>query len=186
MQSQRRSGLRDRHAFCFIGRRGWRACVRVCSCVAGRQVDTLCSDAAAARRCKINLIVFNPHEGTPFRPSPPERVRAFRSLLIQVSSAGRCSHQRIPCVRRLASWSRCRSMPRQLLVCSCSGTICLAPANASFSLQGGHVATVRESRGDDSMAACGQLGSKELALRPPPLLSPPERLRGAVSVDLTA
>lgn len=47
------------------------------------------------------------------------------------------------------------------------------------------MATVRDSRGDDTMAACGQLGSPELSERRPPLLSPPERLKGAVSVDLT-
>jgi hypothetical protein len=47
------------------------------------------------------------------------------------------------------------------------------------------VATVRDSRGDDQMAACGQLGSPgELAgagagRAPPlpPILAPPERLR---------
>lgn len=62
-------------------------------------------------RCKINLIVFNPHEGTAFQPSSPEAVQVFRSVLIQ----------------------------------------------------GGHVATVRASRGDDQMAACGQLGDPDLA-----------------------
>lgn len=80
-------------------------------------------------RCKINLIVFNPHEGTQFKPSTPERVQAFRSLLIQ----------------------------------------------------GGHVATVRDSRGDDQMAACGQLGSPESSSRRPPLLAPPERLQEALA-----
>lgn len=54
-------------------------------------------------------------------------------------------------------------------------------------VQGGHVATVRDSRGDDEMAACGQLGSPGQgagatggATRSPPvppLLPPPERLR---------
>lgn len=58
-------------------------------------------------RCKINLIVFNPHEGTQFEPSTKEAVAAFRGVLIK---------------------------------------------------EGGHVVTVRDSRGDDSMAACGQLG----------------------------
>lgn len=64
-------------------------------------------------RCKINLIVFNPHEGTRFAASTPEAVRKFRDVLIQ----------------------------------------------------GGHVATVRESRGDDKMAACGQLGDPEASKR---------------------
>lgn len=85
-------------------------------------------------RSKINLIVFNPHQGTNFLPSTSDRVSAFRSLLVQ----------------------------------------------------GGLVATVRDSRGDDQMAACGQLGSQDVAARPPPMLTPPERLRGAVTVDLTS
>jgi 23S rRNA (adenine2503-C2)-methyltransferase len=81
-------------------------------------------------RCKINLIVFNPHEGTAFQPSTPERTQAFRSLLIE----------------------------------------------------GGHVATVRSSRGDDEMAACGQLGSAGGDdARAPPLLAPPPRLAGVVA-----
>ena len=37
-------------------------------------------------------------------------------------------------------------------------------------IQGGHVATVRSSRGDDQMAACGQLGNPELSPKRPPLL----------------
>lgn len=69
-------------------------------------------------RCKINLIVFNPHDGTPFRSSTPEAVATFRDVLIR----------------------------------------------------GGHVATVRCSRGDDQMAACGQLGNPELSPKKPPML----------------
>ncbi|KAI8107234.1 hypothetical protein M9434_001877 [Picochlorum sp. BPE23] len=57
-------------------------------------------------KCKINLIVFNPHEGTVYRESPKENVDTFRDILIR----------------------------------------------------GGRVVTVRQSRGEDSMAACGQLG----------------------------
>jgi len=57
-------------------------------------------------KCKINLIVFNPHEGTEYRASTQEAVVAFRDILIK----------------------------------------------------GGRVATVRCSRGEESMAACGQLG----------------------------
>ena len=56
---------------------------------------------------KVNLIEFNPHAGTIFEASPPERVRGFRSVLID----------------------------------------------------GGLVCTIRTSRGDDEMAACGQLGN---------------------------
>lgn len=86
-------------------------------------------------RCKVNLIVFNPHEGTRFDPSSPERVLAFRSVLIQ----------------------------------------------------GGLVATVRDSRGDDQMAACGQLGGVGDApgtRSPPPVLQPPERMLGALRPGL--
>eukprot|EP00897_Mesotaenium_endlicherianum_P003061 jgi/Mesen1/2783/ME000170S01902 len=60
--------------------------------------------------CKINLIVFNPHAGTEFRPSPMERVLAFRDTLIQ----------------------------------------------------GNRLVFIRQSRGDDEMAACGQLGQPGL------------------------
>lgn len=42
------------------------------------------------RRCKVNLIVYNEYPGTPFRPSTPERVQAFRSVLIQVCTSA-CS-----------------------------------------------------------------------------------------------
>lgn len=56
---------------------------------------------------------------------------------------------------------------------------------AAAPAQGGHVATVRESRGDDEMAACGQLGSPGEASserRPaPPILPPPESLRPALA-----
>ncbi|GFR44485.1 hypothetical protein Agub_g5748 [Astrephomene gubernaculifera] len=76
-------------------------------------------------QCKVNLIVFNPHEGTRFQPSRPEDVTAFRSHLIS------------------------------------RGLVC----------------TIRDSRGDDEMAACGQLGDVGPALRPAPILEPPERFR---------
>lgn len=62
-------------------------------------------------KCKINLIVFNPHEGTEFMASSDESVSAFRDILIR----------------------------------------------------GGRVVTVRCSRGEDSMAACGQLGEGKSA-----------------------
>lgn len=57
-------------------------------------------------KCKINLIVFNPHDGTEYSASLQEHVDEFRDILIK----------------------------------------------------GGRVVTVRSSRGEDSMAACGQLG----------------------------
>lgn len=34
--------------------------------------------------CKVNLIVFNTHEGSRFRPSTAEDVQSFRSIVIQV------------------------------------------------------------------------------------------------------
>jgi len=34
--------------------------------------------------CKINLIEFNPHEGTQFLPSLQSDVATFKSVLIQV------------------------------------------------------------------------------------------------------
>jgi adenine C2-methylase RlmN of 23S rRNA A2503 and tRNA A37 len=33
--------------------------------------------------CKVNLIVFNPHEGTPFSASSREAVQAFRCVLLR-------------------------------------------------------------------------------------------------------
>lgn len=45
----------------------------------------------------------------------------------------------------------------------------------------GRYVTVRKSKGDDEMAACGQLGNQELSQRPAPMLKPPERLRAAFS-----
>lgn len=43
--------------------------------------------------------------------------------------------------------------------------------------------TVRLSKGDDEMAACGQLGDVGLAARPAPLLAPPERLQQALGLE---
>lgn len=63
--------------------------------------------------CKVNLITFNPHPGTPFRASSPQRTAAFRDAL----------------------------------------------------LRAGIVATLRDSRGDDQMAACGQLAGTPPARR---------------------
>ncbi|KAK9804264.1 hypothetical protein WJX72_003906 [[Myrmecia] bisecta] len=79
--------------------------------------------------CKINLIVFNPHQGTRFRASELDQVTAFRSIVIQ----------------------------------------------------GGRVCTVRDSRGDDEMAACGQLGALAGSPHAPPILEPPERFKAALA-----
>lgn len=70
--------------------------------------------------CMINLIVFNPHEGTPFQKCPEDVVAQFRSVLVR----------------------------------------------------GGKICTVRASKGDDEMAACGQLGNIQLAPRPVPVVYP--------------
>ncbi len=47
-------------------------------------------------------------------------------------------------------------------------------------IRGGRVCTVRSSRGDDEMAACGQLGDPGLSWKPAPVLQPPEPLRLAM------
>jgi 23S rRNA (adenine2503-C2)-methyltransferase len=47
----------------------------------------------------------------------------------------------------------------------------------SILIQGGRVCTIRDSRGDDEMAACGQLGDLAVSLRQAPILEPPERFK---------
>ncbi len=79
--------------------------------------------------CKINLIPFNPHPGTEFRSSPPERVEAFGAFL-------RSKHMNV---------------------------------------------TVRTTRGDDRMAACGQLGSP--GERMPKRMAPPPSFRAAADPE---
>lgn len=76
---------------------------------------------------KINLIPFNPHPGTEFESSSPERVEEFRQLL--------------------------------------------ADRNV--------FATVRQTRGDDRMAACGQLGRP--GPKSPKRMQAPERFRSALA-----
>jgi len=76
--------------------------------------------------CKINLISFNPHTGSQFKPTPDEKIIEFRNVLIQ----------------------------------------------------GGLIVFVRLSRGDDQMAACGQLGEPgDYQL---PLLRVPEKFQVAL------
>jgi hypothetical protein len=41
---------------------------------------------------KVNLIEFNPHEGTPFQPSTEDDVIAFRNILAQVRPRPCCSY----------------------------------------------------------------------------------------------
>ena len=78
--------------------------------------------------CKFNLIYFNTHEGSEFRCSNEETIRAFRRKLVE----------------------------------------------------GGAMCTIRQSRGDEEMAACGQLGSPDAPedWKPaPPRMKKPKRLR---------
>lgn len=51
----------------------------------------------------------------------------------------------------------------------------------SVLIQGGRVCTIRDSRGDDEMAACGQLGNPLLSAKSAPILEPPERFRAALA-----
>jgi 23S rRNA (adenine2503-C2)-methyltransferase len=51
----------------------------------------------------------------------------------------------------------------------------------SILIKGGKVCTLRMSKGDDEMAACGQLGDPGASPRPAPLLQPPERLKAALA-----
>ena len=85
----------------------------------------------AGTEAKVNLIGFNSHAGTQFKPSITAAVLAFRSRLIV----------------------------------------------------GGRVCTVRESRGDDEMAACGQLGDLAVgSTKLAPVHQPPPHLLEAMSV----
>ncbi|XP_039115591.1 dual-specificity RNA methyltransferase RlmN [Dioscorea cayenensis subsp. rotundata] len=76
--------------------------------------------------CKINLISFNPHSGSLFKPTPEEKMIEFRNILAEA----------------------------------------------------GLVVFLRLSRGDDKMAACGQLG--EPGNIQAPMLRVPEQFRMAV------
>lgn len=76
--------------------------------------------------CKINLISFNPHSGSLFKPTPEEKMIEFRNILAEA----------------------------------------------------GLVVFLRFSRGDDKMAACGQLG--EPGDIQAPMLRVPEQFRMAV------
>lgn len=44
-------------------------------------------------------------------------------------------------------------------------------------MDGGKVCTLRMSKGDDEMAACGQLGNPDAVSRPAPMLKPPSKLQ---------
>ncbi|KAH9329578.1 hypothetical protein KI387_001686, partial [Taxus chinensis] len=80
--------------------------------------------------CKINLISFNPYNGSPFAPSSEEQMLAFRNIV----------------------------------------------ANA------GYTVIIRYSRGNDQMAACGQLGQPGNGQ--PSLMQIPERFQAAIASQL--
>ncbi|XP_021809766.1 uncharacterized protein LOC110753223 [Prunus avium] len=80
--------------------------------------------------CKINLLSFNPHGGSQFRPTSDEKMIEFRNLLAEA----------------------------------------------------GCVVFMRSSRGDDQMAACGQLGNPGAIQAP--LLRVPEQFKMAMEVSV--
>lgn len=80
--------------------------------------------------CKINLISFNPHSGSQFRPSSNETIIEFRNILAQAG----CS------------------------------------------------VFLRPSRGDDEMAACGQLGKPGTIQAP--LLRVPEQFKTSLNASV--
>ncbi|KAL2559752.1 Radical SAM superfamily protein [Forsythia ovata] len=80
--------------------------------------------------CKINLISFNPHQGSQFKPTREEKMIEFRNILAEA----------------------------------------------------GCIVFLRLSRGDDQMAACGQLGKPgEIQA---PLLRVPAKFQGALEASL--
>lgn len=80
--------------------------------------------------CKINLISFNPHSGSQFRPTSEEKMIEFRNILAEA----------------------------------------------------GCTVFLRLSRGDDQMAACGQLGKPGQIQAP--LLRVPEQFKKALSASI--
>lgn len=80
--------------------------------------------------CKINLISFNPHSGSKFKPTPEKKIIEFRNILAE----------------------------------------------------GGCTVFLRLSRGDDQMAACGQLG--KLGVRQAPLLRVPQQFEMALNAAI--
>lgn len=87
------------------------------------------SDLVQGIPCKINLISFNPHSGSQFKPTPEKKMIEFRNVLIE----------------------------------------------------GGCIVFLRLSRGDDRMAACGQLG--KLGDIQAPLLRVPARFQTTLNAS---
>lgn len=113
-------------------------CIFICLCFLFKTaLNTFCSNEDAKRLadlvqgipCKINLISFNPHSGSQFRPTSDERMVEFRNLLAE----------------------------------------------------GGCTVFMRLSRGDDQMAACGQLGNPGAIQAP--LLRVPEQFQRVMEVS---
>ena len=77
--------------------------------------------------CKINLISFNPHCGSQFKPTSDDKMIEFRNILAEA----------------------------------------------------GRIVFLRPSRGDDQMAACGQLGKPGEVQAP--LLQVPAKFRSALA-----
>ena len=122
--------------------------------------------------CKFNLIPFNPHPGSPFQPSHLHDVLDFRHAChthllcdMQVGTVTLLLLQRLLALLASPSlvWAKLAAMCRSVLV------------------QGGRVCTIRQSRGDDTLAACGQLGGVGDTQRRAPLLSVPAAFREAVA-----
>lgn len=123
--------------------------------------------------CMINLIVFNPHEGTRFERSDDEQVRRATAALLRVLTCVllRCAAPVCPAAAVAAEL---------LLVAAAARCLVQVRRFRQIVMQGGKVCTLRVSKGDDSAAACGQLGNPELSPRPAPLLKPPARLRAVL------
>lgn len=100
-------------------------CISLCSIEDARRLV----DLVQGIPCKINLISFNPHSGSQFRPSSDEKMIEFRNLLAEAEC----------------------------------------------------IVFMRPSRGDDQMAACGQLG-KPGAIQAP-LLRVPEQFQRVMEVS---
>lgn len=133
--------------------------------------------------CKVNLIVFNTHEGSRFKPSTPEAVQAFRSIVIQVTAR---SIQWISALTMHVVWLHVAYACELWAGCVVGAEPLLSPRSleevGSPAAQAGRVCTVRDSRGDEEMAACGQLGAPELGrVKAPPMLQPPARLEAVLT-----
>lgn len=102
------------------------SCIFICSLEDAKRLV----DLVQGIPCKINLISFNPHSGSQFRPTRREKMIEFRNVLAEA----------------------------------------------------GLTVFLRLSRGDDQMAACGQLGKPGTIQAP--LLRVPEQFQMAMKLAL--